>query len=230
MGSGGTLGRPPQAAGEVGALAAGQDLGRERALLVRARQGDDAAFAELVSPLLRGAFHLAVRLLGDRDLAEDVTQEALVKAWVGVRRFRGDARFSTWVFRIVHNASTDALRQRTRRPRLVAHESADERGAEEPVSTAPGPEDLAVVREDQIRLRRALDSLPAPWRSVLLLRDVQDRSYEEIAEVTGQRLGTVKSRLHRARAALRAAVDADGTLAGTIPPGERPQGGGGDKP
>ena len=184
--------------------------GLERTLVRRARQGDAAAFEQLVAPLLPPAFQLAVRLVGDRQLAEDVAQEALLKAFTAIRQFRGESRFATWVFRIVHNASTDALRYRGRRPQrsLSAPGDAPEAPERDVPDSAPGPEEVVLERQGRAGLLAAVAALSPDYRAVVLLRDVQGLSYEEVAAITGQNLGTVKSRLHRARAALRAALEA----------------------
>lgn len=183
----------------------------EHELVHRARQGDVAAFERLLGPLMQPAYQLAVRLLGDRQLAEDVAQDAFTKAYLGMRHFRGDARFGTWIFRIVHNACTDALRHRARRPSVPApfglEPAEDESGPRDPADPAPGPEDVAVERVGRQAILDAVAGLPADHRAVVLLREVQGLSYEEISAVTRQNVGTVKSRLHRARAALRAALD-----------------------
>ncbi len=182
----------------------------ERALLGRARQGDTAAFEHLLAPVMHPAYQLAVRLLGDRQLAEDVTQDAFTKAYLGLGHFRGDARFGTWIFRIVHNACTDALRYRARRPHLPAPPGGIANGdgvaSQDPADTAPGPEDVVLERSGRQAILDAVGGLPAEHRVVVLLRDVHGLSYEEIAAVTRQNVGTVKSRLHRARSALRAAL------------------------
>jgi RNA polymerase sigma-70 factor (ECF subfamily) len=160
----------------------------------------------LVEPLLQPAYQFAVRLLGDRDLAEDVVQDALLKAYAGLGGFRGEARFRTWLFRIVHHACTDCLRRRARRREAPWPEAGDARSEEgfgELADPASGPEEEAVARVGRSEVLRAVASLPVDQRAVVLLRDVHDLPYEEIAAVTGQNLGTVKSRLHRARAALR---------------------------
>jgi RNA polymerase sigma-70 factor (ECF subfamily) len=183
----------------------------EAVLLDRARHGDAAAFEALLAPVMQPAYALAARLLGDRQLAEDVLQDALVKAFTGIRGFRGEARFSTWIFRIVHNACTDALRYQARRPRAAQERRADPEGpAPEPVDGAPGPEDVVMERQGRAALLAAIQGLAPEFRAAVLLRDVQGLSYEEVAAITGQNLGTVKSRLHRARAALRAALEGAG--------------------
>lgn len=204
-------GAQPEDAG----AAAGLPSVPETDALRRARRGDQAAFTELITPLMRPSYHLAVRLLGDRQLAEDVTQEALVKAWLGLARFRGDARFSTWVFRIVHNACTDALRHRARQglPTEIPAQLPD---------PGPAPEEQVAERDARTRILAAVDALPPDWRAVIVLRDVQGLSYEDIAIVTGEHLGTVKSRLHRARAAMRRALEGREGEVGTFPDAPRP--------
>ena len=200
----GAAGAPVHEASPAAASVAPADS--ERRLLQRARRGDVAAFEQLLAPLMQPALVLAVRLLGDRQLAEDVAQDALLKAFTGIRHFRGDARFATWIFRIVHNACTDAIRYRARRPQasLDAGGSGEHPGpAAEPADPAPGPEDVALERHGRAALLAAITALSPEYRAVVLLRDVQGLSYEEVAAITGQNLGTVKSRLHRARAALR---------------------------
>ncbi len=189
--------------------------------LRRARRGDQTAFTELITPLMRPSYHLALRLLGDRQLAEDVTQEALVKAWLGLRRFRGDARFSTWVFRIVHNACTDALRQRARRP-LATSAWQDAEVAVDVADPAPSPEQQVAERDARDRILAAVDALPVQWRTVIVLRDVHGLSYEDIAVIIGERLGTVKSRLHRARAAVRQSLGGAHPEVGTFMEEPRP--------
>lgn len=177
----------------------------------RAQAGDVAAFERLLAPVMRPAHQLAVRLLGDPHLAEDVAQEAFTKAFLGMRHFRGEARFGTWIFRIVHNACTDALRHRARRPQVpVAFGEPEVEGgpvaAPVPADPAPGPEDEVIERAGRRAILEAVAGLPLEHRVVVVLRDVQGLSYEEISAVTRQNLGTVKSRLHRARATLRTAL------------------------
>lgn len=202
VGSGAEPAAGGRAEGDTGSPAA------ERALLARARAGDSAAFEELLAPVMQPAFALAARLLSDRQLAEDVLQDALVKAFTGIRGFRGEARFATWIFRIVHNACTDAVRYRARRPRAALEPPGDGDGpAPELPDAAPGPEDVVIGRQGCGVLLAAIAALAPEYRSVVVLRDVHGLSYEEVAAITGQNLGTVKSRLHRARAALRAALE-----------------------
>jgi RNA polymerase sigma-70 factor (ECF subfamily) len=181
----------------------------EAALLQAAQAGDRDAFAALVAPLLPGAYQFALRVLGDPQLAEDVVQEALVRAYVGLTGFRGRAPFRTWVFRIVHNVAMDALRQLGRQHQETSWEEAasgeaGEEGEPRLAEVAPGPEETVLAALGREEILRAVAALPPEQRTVVVLRDVQGLSYGEIAAVTGQSLGTVKSRLHRARASLRA--------------------------
>ncbi len=197
-------GAPPEGPSGLAAAAA------ERALLRRVRAGDVAAFEELLAPVMRPAYQLAVRLLGDRHLAEDIAQDAFTRAYTGIRHFRGDARFGTWVMRIVHNACADALRSRARHPQVPVafgqEPGGDEPATPDPADSAPGPEDVVLERQGRTAILAAVAALPGDHRVVVWLRDVHGLSYEEIATITGQNVGTVKSRLHRARAALRLAL------------------------
>jgi RNA polymerase sigma-70 factor (ECF subfamily) len=153
----------------------------------------------------RRAYNLAFRLLGDGEEAADVVQDALVRAYTRLGEFRGDAAFSTWLYRIVHNMCLDALRWRARHPRapLPAAGGPESRPASAPADPGDGPEAAALRREQRDALVRALAELSPEFRAAVVLRDVQGLDYAEVAAITGVSLGTVKSRLHRARARLR---------------------------
>lgn len=188
----------------------------ERRLLVLARRGDPDAFADLVAPYQRRLFNLALRLVGDRDLAADLTQDALLRAYRSLGRFRGEARFATWLSRITHNACLDALRWRSRHPAqpLDAVNGEGQPRPEVP-DPGPGPEAGVLRGELQAVLVRALDALDPEFRAAVILRDVQGRSYEEAAAIAGIPVGTLKSRLHRGRAHLRELL----APAGVVPSG-----------
>jgi RNA polymerase sigma-70 factor, ECF subfamily len=174
----------------------------EEALLRAARAGDPDAFERLVEPYQRKAYAFALRHAGDPDLAQDVCQEALIKAYLALPGFDGRAAFSTWLFRIIYNAFIDhARRRRARAP-------------EEPFPEAGEPPEAgeeAVIRFfERLRqeqrdawLQTGLTRLPPELRSLVLLRDLQGFSYAEIADITGAPVGTVKWRLNRARRLLR---------------------------
>jgi RNA polymerase sigma-70 factor (ECF subfamily) len=166
----------------------------ERALLRAAQAGDHRAFIELVRRDDRGFRALAFRLLHDRDAIEDVLQDAYVKAFVALPRFRGDANVRTWLYRIVYNACLDELRRRPERH--------DEPGVEL-VDWAADPSDVVPERT---RLAAALAALAPAERTVVLLVDAEGLTYEDAARVAGVPAGTVASRLSRARSALRRAL------------------------
>lgn len=170
------------------------DVGR--AVVERARRGDQEAFATVIRHYDPGLRALAYRLLGDRDRMDDALQEAYVKAFRSLPRFRGEARLGTWLYRIVYNACLDELR----RLRRTAHEPLDE-AAEAGAAADPG--DVAAGRGD---LARALAALQPQERATVLLVDAQGFDYREAARILDIPEGTVASRLNRARAALRAAL------------------------
>jgi RNA polymerase sigma-70 factor (ECF subfamily) len=166
-------------------------------LVARARQGDEAAFEQLVLRHQRYVFNLAYRVLGDYTEAEDMTQEAFVRVWRGLSGFRGQARFTTWLYRIVHNLCLNRLPGLQRE--LLQTEPLEE------VLADPGlsPADLFAVREQMAFLHAQMDRLPEKYRLVLTLRYLQHLSYDEIAAALEMPMGTVKTHIHRARRLLR---------------------------
>ncbi|HZP95348.1 MAG TPA: sigma-70 family RNA polymerase sigma factor [Candidatus Limnocylindria bacterium] len=183
----------------------------ERApLVVRARDGDARAFEDLARGEERALYRHAARIVGPGPDAEDVVQDSLLSAWRSIRSFEGTS-FRAWLFRIVTNRALDRIRARRRRPELPLDppEDADVIWAE---PAAPGPElaDIASSREAQVIVEEALRDVPEEQRAALLLRDVEGFAYEEIALMTSVEIGTVKSRIHRARVAVRNALVARG--------------------
>jgi RNA polymerase sigma-70 factor (ECF subfamily) len=182
--------------------------GPEEQLAAKAAAGDAAAFDALVTALSGRVFSVALRLLKDRAEAEDLTQEVFVALYHHLPEFRGESRLSTWVYRITKNRALNRLKFLKRRHH-GAHSDVDDpvvaRGIADP-DTGHGN-----ARDPERRLRGAATSrmleehllaLPEEQRLLVVLRDLEDLSYEEIVEITGLPLGTVKSRLHRARAEL----------------------------
>ena len=161
---------------------------------------DPDAFWSLVQPYDRMLRALAYRLVGDRDLMDDVLQEAYLKAFRALPSLRGKGALGTWLYRIVYNASMDQLRRRQRAPQ-VALEDLPDRPA-----PAPDPGEVAAGRRD---LAVALDALPPQMRAAVLLVDAEGLSYEEAGVIIGVPPGTVASRLSRARVALRKALGTD---------------------
>ena len=190
------------------------DAGDETAALVRrAQDGELTAFNALVLRHQDALYGLALRFLGDRESAEDATQEAFIRAYRSIDSFRGE-RFRSWLFTIVANLARDELRRRGRRPQRSLDEARDdpERPSIDPPDRGPSPEDEALRGDLRAVLERALLELPEEWRLVVVLSDVHGLSYEEVAEVIEAPLGTVKSRLSRARGRLRDLLRASGEL------------------
>ncbi|MGA7672128.1 MAG: sigma-70 family RNA polymerase sigma factor [Nitrolancea sp.] len=181
----------------------------EQRLIASAQRGDLDAFNQLVEQYERLVFAVSLRLLRDYQYAEDVTQDAFLRAYSSLAQYSGGS-FRAWLTRIATNRCYDVLRTSHRRPA----ESLDERPFEEQPhwSLEPLPDDperLAIHAELGHRLERALDLLPEEQRLVVFLYDVHGYDYEEIAQISNISLGTVKSRLSRARARLRDLLNAD---------------------
>ncbi len=184
--------------------------------LVRAAAGGDQdAFARLVRQYEDQVYRLALRMCSDPEDARDVAQEAFLGAWRGLPAFRQEAGFATWLYRLTANAAIDHMR-RTRRQK--GNVSLDDEGLRLDVADgAPGPQQAAEGRELREAVDDGLRRLPDGYRAVLVLRELQGLSYQEIAETLSMDLGTVKSRISRARGALRKILIAGGNLSGYLP-------------
>ena len=192
-----------------------EEAAGDRELVQRARRGDLAAREALARRCRRAAYLLAVQLLRDPEAAHDLAQDAVLSFFASLGRFRAGRPIEPWLFAIVRNRARDLARRRRARPTEPL-----ERPEDEPprpvIDAAPGPEADAARRELQALLWRVLGTLPEPQREILVLRDYQDLTYEEIARVLDVPLGTVMSRLHRARRAARAAVERERGLAAAV--------------
>jgi RNA polymerase sigma-70 factor (ECF subfamily) len=178
---------------------------REASLVQRCAAGEEAACSELVSEHQRMVVQLAMNLLNDRDEAMDLSQEVFLRVFRTIHRFRGQSTLRTWIYRIAVNQARNRHRFWRRRHRadqvsLDAHVAAH---GDFPTSAAAGPDRMLAQKELAARLQAALDRLPFDQRTVIVLREVDGLSYEEIAYSLGVAVGTVKSRLTRARQALR---------------------------
>jgi RNA polymerase sigma-70 factor, ECF subfamily len=182
----------------------------ERRLLRRLKERDEAAFQEMVVEHQHRVFNLVFRMLGNREEAEDVAQEVFVTVFKSIDSFRGDSKFSTWLYRIAANQCKNRLKYLGRRSYKA--QSAIDGDNEHLLDGAPpstlrphidGPDAVFEGRELEKLVQDGIATLDDDQRQVLLLRDVEDLSYDEIREVTGVADGTVKSRLHRARTALK---------------------------
>ena len=167
------------------------------------KEGDMEAFSMLVKRHERPVFGLMVRMLGDREEAADASQDAFLSLYRHGKRFRGEARFSTFVYRVAANAALNRRRSLgRRRAREEALARGQEAGFDRPQSPRD-PEDAAVGAEAQAQVQRALLKLPDDLRMALVLYDLEGQSYGDIAQTLQIPEGTVKSRIHRARNALR---------------------------
>ena len=177
--------------------------GEEAALIARARNGDQDAFGVLVRLHQRQVYNLALRMLHDPEEASEATQEAFLAAWQGLRHFREEARFSTWLYRIAYRHCLKMAESRRRDAATRAELAAEASRAQRPenvLSSAMARDAEAQVRE---AVRAEIALLPPKYRAALILRHIQDLSYEEIADVMRAPIGTVKTHLFRARAMLK---------------------------
>ena len=194
------------------------DEGDTLALVERAKNGDDDAFSTLVERYERFVYNTAVRVLSaasqSPDLADDIAQEAFIKAWRSLSSFRGDCTFSTWLYRIAVNCAKDGIRAASRRPSVslssLASGDDEDEGEEWDIPVTSGdtiPEEAAERSELILAVRRAVESLPDEQRQVIVLRDLHGLPYQEISDKLGIELGTVKSRLNRGRQNLKTILE-----------------------
>ncbi|NBI09988.1 sigma-70 family RNA polymerase sigma factor [Colidextribacter sp. OB.20] len=191
----------------------------DRELVEKAKAGDQSAFEQLVLDNQNKVYSLALRLVGDREEAADLAQEAFVKAWQGLASFQGESSFATWVYRLTTNVCIDHLRKKKRREGVEAVVSLDDTdsGWAEPVDRESDPQRLLERSERGQALARGLDRLPDWQRQVLVLRELSGLSYQEIGEKLDIDMGTVKSRIARARLNLRKILLEDGNFFGYGP-------------
>lgn len=179
-------------------------------LVRKSREGNRDAFGELVGRYQDRVYNLVLRLTGNPDDAAEMAQEAFLKAWRALDAFRGESAFYTWLFRIAVNEARSRQRSRLARPTPLSLNAGGGNANEDrpaPVdaaaSNAPDPADEAARAEDRRMVEDGLQRLEPDHREIIVLRDIEGRDYDEIADVLGCPRGTVKSRLHRARSALR---------------------------
>jgi RNA polymerase sigma-70 factor (ECF subfamily) len=161
---------------------------------------DRLVFEDLAQRHYRQAYHIAYRITGSHSGAEDLTQEAMVRAYQSFHRYRRDLPFANWLYRIIVNLHIDALR---RRPKAWVESVEDLTGVNELPDVGSDPSDLVLSQEIDTRLQQALNALPKDFRTSVVLCDIEGLSYEEIAEVMRCSIGTVRSRIHRGRNQLR---------------------------
>ena len=174
----------------------------DETLVRRAQEDDERAFGELVERYETKVYSLAMKMLRNPEDAEDVLQETFLRAYRGLKSFQGNSTFSTWIYRITANSALMKLRKK--QLPTVSIEDADER--ETPINIAdwsPGPIEQLLTLETQQAMTEAIEALPAEFRQVFVLRDLEGHSNAEVAEILDLSVAAVKSRLHRARLKVR---------------------------
>ena len=187
---------------------------QEAAVIQAVLDGDINAYELLVKEYEKNVYNLALRMVGNSEDAADMSQEAFIKAYNSLTSFRGDSKFSVWLFRIVSNVCLDYLRSRGRR-QTVSLSTENDDGEDVEIDIADetqSPERLLDRRLTRDAVRRGLAALPPEHRQILLLREIQGLSYDEIADALGIEAGTVKSRIFRARKKLCAFLIKDGNI------------------
>jgi len=177
----------------------------ERVLIQRCKDGEIGAFDVLVRRYEKRVFNCALRIAGNYNDAADVAQEAFIRAYNSIQTFRGDAVFTTWIYRIVTNVYLDERKKSKSHRQVSLDEYIDleeNSVSRQIVDDSPSPEEIVESKERTRALQAAINSLPDYQRIILTLYSFQHRSYEEMAEILRLPIGTVKSRLNRARLAL----------------------------
>lgn len=176
----------------------------EKELVELCRQGDRDAFNELVLQYQTKVVNISYGILGNPDDAADAAQEVFIKIYRAIERFEGKSSLSTWIYRITTNVCTDILRKKSRTSALSinAHIGEDEKEFDIK-DDSKTPDEVATMNETQREVRAAIDSLSEDYKTVLTLYDLEGLAYDEIAQIVDCPIGTVKSRLNRARAALK---------------------------
>ncbi len=172
-------------------------------LIAKAISGREDGFEELVRRYQRPITNYVFRMLNDYDASLDVTQEVFIKVYNSLERYSSEYKFSTWLYRIAHNAAIDYIRRKSPNEQSIETENKDGAYQLQIESPAPTPEQERERSEWRTEIEAVVKCLPAVYRELILLRHAQDLSYDEIAEITNLPLGTVKNRLFRAREMMR---------------------------
>lgn len=195
----------------------GVSRAEEQALIARCKDGDISAFDELVRCFQKRVYNFAYGIAGNYDDANDVAQEAFVRVFNSIGTFRGDANFTTWIYRIVTNVYLDERKKAKshRHTSLDEYIDLDENSVSRQIEDeSPLPDEVAENKERNQIVRAAINSLPDYQRIIMTLYHLHDRSYEEIADILHLPIGTVKSRLNRARQALKEILESNTELFG----------------
>lgn len=178
-------------------------MNEEQRWIAAARNGDQESFEKLVRLYEKRVFSLTSRMCRNSADAEEAAQEACLAAWQALPAFRGDASFATWLYRLVSNACVDILRREGRHQVMAGPSLDDEESSPEPPDKSPSPHALAERAELRRQIEAGLAALPPEYRQVLILREIHQCTYDEIAQICSIDLGTVKSRINRGRKRLR---------------------------
>ena len=178
-------------------------MNEEQRWIAAARNGDQESFEKLVRLYEKRVFSLTSRMCRNSADAEEAAQEAFLAAWQALPAFRGDASFATWLYRLVSNACVDILRREGRHQVMAGPSLDDEESSPEPPDKSPSPHALAERAELRRQIEAGLAALPPECRQVLILREIHQCTYDEIAQICSIDLGTVKSRINRGRKRLR---------------------------
>lgn len=181
----------------------------EKKLIELSAGGDVEAFETLIQSHQKKVYNIALRMTGNPEDAQELAQEAIVRAFTSIGKFRGDSSFSTWLYRITINVCTDFLRKRNKVTLISMEQGAasnDNQQGLQIEEESPGPDELAEKKQLKKLVRDAMDALSEEHRQVLILRDILNLSYKEIANTLKVNEGTIKSRINRARAGLKKIV------------------------
>jgi len=182
---------------------------KERELIRRAKQGDMLAFEELILQHEKIVYNLALRMMNHSEDAQDISQEVFLKAYRSLQNFDERSAFSTWLYRITHNTCIDEMRKRKGKQSYSLEEeleSADGSMQRQVADAGDTPEESLMRKEQKSEILQALDTLSEEHKAAIILRDVKGMAYEEIAEILELSLGTVKSRISRARNQLKTEI------------------------
>jgi len=177
----------------------------ESELILKAQNGDIAAFERLIESYQQGVFNLACRMINNHDDAADIAQEAFIKVYLSISKFKGNSKFSTWIYRITTNVCLDEIKKRKKTKAFSLSENIETDDGEisrEIEDVSANVEDNLERKERNRAINDAIAKLPENHRAVIVLRDINNMSYEEIAAALNCSEGTVKSRISRARSAL----------------------------
>ncbi|HEY8422936.1 MAG TPA: sigma-70 family RNA polymerase sigma factor [Thermoclostridium sp.] len=178
----------------------------EKKLIELSVSGDIEAFETLIQSHQKRVYNIALRMTKNHEDAQELAQDAIVRAFTSIGKFRGDSSFSTWLYRITMNVCTDFLRKRNKAVVISMEQGAVANDSQQSIQIeeeAPGPDELVEKNQLKKMVRDAMDSLSDEHRQVLILRDIMDLSYKEIADTLNVNEGTIKSRINRARSGLK---------------------------